>query len=238
LFGAQYEPFFISIFNDILKSMISFLEGTIEHLGDKYVILSTGGIGYKVIVVPKLLNILSKSSEKVNPAPINFAGHQASGGGIGTGQGSKIRLHVHSQLNMREGTFDMYGFQNKEDLELFHLLTSVSGIGPKGAMNVLSVVEPKHLKAAVVNEDADYLKKVSGLGPKTASRLILELKNKVDHVDMGDMRGVDLGQEGQATEALLALGYTQYQAKDALKEAKGKTLEERVREALRLLGKR
>ena len=196
--------------------MISFLEGKIEHLGEKDVILNTGGIGYKVTLVPKLLNILSKSSQAVNP----------------------IKLFVHSQLNMREGTFDMYGFQNKEDLELFHLLTSVSGIGPKGAMNVLSVVEPKHLKAAVVNEDADYLKRVSGLGPKTASRLILELKNKVDHIDMGDMKGVDLGQEGQATEALMTLGYSSSQAKEALKEAKGKTLEERVREALRLLGKR
>lgn len=196
--------------------MISYLEGKIEHFGDKYVILNTGGIGYKVIVVPKLLNILAKTSEVVNP----------------------VKLFVHSQMNMREGTFDMYGFDKSEDLELFHILTSVSGIGPKGAMNVLSVVEPKHLKAAVINEDADYLKKVSGLGPKTASRLILELKNKVDHVDMGDMQGIDLGQEGQATEALLALGYNAYQAKEALKEAKGKTLEERVREALRLLGKR
>jgi Holliday junction DNA helicase RuvA len=197
--------------------MISFVEGTIEHLGEKSVILNTGPIGYKVIVSPKLVNILSKSSQDVN---------------------SKVKLFVHSQLNMREGTFDMYGFDKKEDLELFHLLTTVSGIGPKGAMNILSVVEPKHLKAAVVNEDSTYLKKVSGLGAKTASRLVLELKNKVDYIDMGDMKGIDLGQEGHAVEALLALGYTQYQAKEALKESKGKTLEEKVREALRLLGKR
>ena len=204
--------------------MISFLEGTIEHLGDKYVILNTGGIGYKVIVSPKLLNILTKSSPVVNP----------------------VRLFIHSQLNMREGTFDMYGFQNKEDLELFHLVTSVNGIGPKSAMGILSTIEPKHLKAAVMNEDADYLKKVSGLGPRTAQRLILELKNKIDYLDVGDMQGVDLGQEGQATEALLALGYSPSQAKDALKEstlrqAQGKkaiTLEERVREALKILGKK
>ncbi|MDO8496142.1 MAG: Holliday junction branch migration protein RuvA [bacterium] len=207
--------------------MISFLEGKIEHLGDKYVILSTGGIGYKVIVSPKLLNILSKSTLPVK-GKVDFDPELVE----------RVKLFTHSQLNMREGTFDMYGFQNKEDLELFHMLTRVSGIGPKGAMNVLSVVEPKHLKAAVVNEDADYLKRVSGLGPKTASRLILELKNKLDHIDMGDMKGVDLGQDGQATEALLVLGYSATQAKEALKEAKGKTLEERVREALRLLGKR
>jgi holliday junction DNA helicase RuvA len=193
--------------------MISFLEGTIEYRGDKYVILNTGGIGYRVTMPPKLINSLSKSQDLV-------------------------KVFIHSQLNMREGTFDMYGFQTKEDLELFNLVTSVNGIGPKSAIGILSTIEPKHLKAAIMNDDADYLKKVSGLGPKTAQRLILELKNKIDYLDVGDMEGVDLGQEGQATEALLALGYSSSQAKDALKESKGKTLEERVREALRLLGKK
>jgi len=89
-----------------------------------------------------------------------------------------------------------------------------------------------------MNDDMDYLKRVSGLGSKTAQRLILELKSKIDYLDVGDMEGVDLGQEGQATEALLALGYSPSQAKDALKESKGKTLEERVREALKILGKK
>ena len=157
----------------------------------------------------------------------------------------KIRLFIHSQLNMREGTFDLYGFDKKEDLDLFNLLTTVSGIGPKGAQNILSVVEPSHLKAAVVNEDADYLRKVSGLGAKTAQRLVLELKNKVDYVETADSK-VNLGQEGQATEALLALGYSPSQAKDALQQVQGKllkdtkatTLQERVREALKILGKK
>lgn len=212
--SVVFETTFYILLSTI--NLISFLEGKIEYLGDKYVILNAGGIGYKVIVFPKLLNILSKSTPVVN----------------------SLKLFIHSQLNMREGTFDMYGFQNKEGLELFHLVTSVNGIGPKSAMGILSTIEPKHLKAAVINEDADYLKKVSGLGPKTAQRLILELKNKIDYLDVGDMKGIDLGQEGQATEALLALGYSPSQAKDALKEAKGETLEKRVREALRLLGKK
>ena len=196
-----------------LTSLISFLEGTIEHVGDKYAVLSTGSIGYKVTLIPKLLNILSKTQDKV-------------------------KLFIHSQLNMREGTFDMYGFDKKEDLEMFHILTTVSGIGPKGAMNILATVEPKHLKAAVMSEDPSYLKKVSGLGGKTAQRLVLELKNKLDYLDVGDMKGVDLGQEGQATEALLALGYSAGQAKDVLKEAKGGTLQERVRDALKILGRK
>jgi len=192
--------------------MISFLEGTIEHLGDKYAILNTGGIGYKVILCPKVLNMLAKSE-------------------------GKVKLHIHSQMNMREGTFDMYGFDKKSDLDLFHLLTTVSGIGPKGAQNILSSVEPVHLKAAVVNQDPDYLKKVSTISPKMANRLVLELKGKVDQME-GDTEGIDLSQDGQATEALMVLGYSPSQAKIALKDTKAGTLQERVREALKILGKK
>ncbi len=192
--------------------MISFLEGTVEYRGDRFIIVNTGGIGYKVALGAKVLNSVSKSQDRV-------------------------KLFIHSQLNMREGTFDLYGFEKKEDLDLFGTLTSVSGIGPKAAMNIMSTVEPQHLKMAVVNEDADFLKKVSGLGPKTAQRLIIELQNKLDYIDAGDMTGRNLGEEAHALEALLALGYTQHQAKEALKEAKGDTLQDRVRGALKLLGK-
>jgi len=196
-------------------------------LGDKFVILNTGGIGYKVNIVPKLLNSLSESKSIVKGRSVAESSAQ-----------DIIRLFIHSRLNMREGTFDLYGFEDREGLELFHLLVSVSGIGPKNALNIMSSVEPKHLKAAVINNDPDYLKKISGLGTKTAQRLIMELQNKVDYLETGDVKGMDLGQEGEATEALLTLGYTLNQAKEALKEdAKGQTLEQRVRDALKLLGK-
>ena len=219
--------------------MISYLEGKVEYAGDKFVILNTGGIGYKVNIIPKLLNSLSESKPVVKEVKSLLATTSADPVAQALrGQAPLIRLHVHSQLNMREGTFDLYGFDEREGLELFHLLISVSGIGPKNALNIMASVEPKHLKAAVVNNDPEYLKKISGLGPKTAQRLIMELQNKVDYLEEGDMRGMDLGQEGEATEALLTLGYTLSQAKEALKEdAKGKTLEQRVREALKLLGK-
>lgn len=207
--------------------MISYLEGKIEYLGDKFVILNTGGIGYKVNIVPKLLNSISESKTIVKGRSAEQSSAQDT-----------VRLFIHSRLNMREGSFELYGFEDREGLELFHLLVSVSGIGPKNALNIMSSVEPKHLKAAVINNDPDYLKKISGLGPKTAQRLILELQNKVDYLETGDMEGMDLGQEGEATEALLTLGYTLNQAKEALKEdAKGQTLEQRVRDALKLLGK-
>lgn len=195
--------------------MISFLEGTIEYRGDRFVILNTGSIGYRVTLGAKLLNSLTKSQDRV-------------------------KLFVHSQLNMREGTFDLYGFEKKEDLDLFGTLTTVSGIGPKAAMNIMSTVEPQHLKTAVVNEDADFLKKVSGLGPKTAQRLIIELQNKLDYIDAGDMAGRSLGDEAHALEALLSLGYNQGEAKEALKAVakSATTLQDRVREALKLLGKK
>jgi len=195
--------------------MISFIEGKIEYLGDSYVILSAGGIGYRVYIAPKLTIILSKA------------------------QGD-VKLFIYPQLNMREGSFSFYGFQEKKDLDIFELLTSVSGIGPKNAMNIISAVDPAHLKAAVVKEDANYLLKVSGLGPKTAKRLVLELKNKIEDLDIGDAGDIDLGQEGQAAEALMSLGYSMAQVKEALKEVspKAKDLQERVREALKILGKR
>lgn len=192
--------------------MISFLEGTIEYRGDRFVIVNAGGVGYRVHLIPKTLNSLTKTD-------------------------AKVKLFLHSQLNMREGTFVLYGFDKREDLDLFTLLTSVQGIGPKNAMNIMATVEPKHLKAAVVNEDPNYLKKVSGLGPKTAQRLVLELKNKVDYLDLGDMSADQLTEQSQATEALLALGYSQTQAQDALKDAKGETLQERVRDALKILNR-
>ena len=194
--------------------MISFVEGKIEHIGERSVIINTGGIGYRINVTPKMALTLSKA------------------------QDDKIKLFLHPQLNMREGTFDIYGFKNKEDLELFHLVTSVNGIGPKSAMNILSTVEPRHLKSAVINEDASYLKKVSGLGPKTAQRLVLELKNKIDYLDVGDGIGLNPTEESHAVEALMALGYSSSQAQDALKEVTATTLEEKVRSALKILGKK
>ncbi len=221
--------------------MISFLEGTIEHLGDKYIVLNTGGIGYKVTLCPRVLNMLAKSDGKVNPSPLRGLATLSRSDQSSKGEGSSpqptIKLFVHTQMNLREGTFDMYGFDKKSDLDLFHLLTTVSGIGPKGAQNILSSVEPVHLKAAVINQDPDYLKKVSTISPKMANRLVLELKGKVDQME-GDTEGIDLSQDGQATEALMVLGYSASQAKVALKDTKAGTLQERVREALKILGKK
>jgi len=194
--------------------MISFIEGTVEHIGDKQAVISAGGIGYAITLVPKILASLS-----------NIQG--------------PVKVYVYSKLNMREGTTDMYGFTKPQDLELFRTLTSVSGLGPKTAMQILSTVEPRHLKEAVASEDPQALRKISGLGMKTAQRLVVELAGKLDYIDA---TGSDLGaldQEAQALEALMSLGYTQTQSKDALKEVRGATdLGDRVRKALQSLARK
>jgi Holliday junction DNA helicase RuvA len=194
--------------------MIGFIEGTVEYIGDKYAIIAAGGLGFPITLLPKILVSLTKN------------------------QGS-VKLYVWSKMNMREGTFDHYGFTKVQDLELFRILTSVSGLGPKTAMQVMSTVEPRHLKEAVANEDPAALRKISGLGAKTASRLVVELQDKLDYIET---TGSDLGQldqDAQAIEALTALGYSPTQAKDAVKLVKhGTNLSDRVRQALQLLAKK
>lgn len=194
--------------------MISYIEGTVQYKSDKQAIISAGGIGYTITLVPKILATLAVNQEAV-------------------------KVFVYSRLNMREGTFDLYGFTKLEDMELFKILTSVSGLGPKTAMQILSTVEPRHLKEAVVAENPEALRKISGLGTKTSQRLVVELQGKLDYIDSAgsDMGALDV--ESQAYEALVSLGYSQFQAKDALKQVKdAKDLSDRVRKALQLLAKK
>lgn len=194
--------------------MIGFIEGSIEHIGEKQAIVSAGGVGYAITVVPKILAILAKNQEKV-------------------------KLFIWSRMNTREGTTEHFGFTKPEDLNLFKTLISVSGLGPKTAMQILSTVEPQHLKEAVVGEDPHALRKISGLGLKTAQRLVVELAGKLDYVET---TGSDLGaldQEAQAMEALVTLGYSHTQAKEAIKGVKDAIdISDRVRKALQLLAKK
>jgi len=142
-------------------------------------------------------------------------------------------------MDPREGTFAYYGFTKPEDLELFKVLISVSGLGPKTAMQVLGTVEPRHLKEAVAGEDPQTLRKISGLGLKTAQRLVVELAGKLDYIET---TGTDLGAldlQAQALEALVALGYSHTQGKDALKQVRDAAdLGDTVRKALQLLAKK
>lgn len=227
--------------------MIGFIEGTVVHISEKHAIIAAGGIGYPITLLPKILISLPKNQDLVNPSPIGDrlrnsapkgAGKSPLGEGSSVEKGPLVRLYVWSKMNTRDGTFDHYGFTKPQDLELFRTLTSVSGLGPKTAMQVMGTVEPQHLKEAVANEDPQALRKISGLGLKTAQRLVVELAGKLDYLATTDSDLGALDMQSQALEALMSLGYSQTQGKDALKDVKNAAdLGDLVRKALQLLAR-
>jgi len=189
--------------------MIASLQGKIELKTDRFILLNIGGIGYKIFCPLPTLKKLGK-------------------------KGEEAKLFVHHYV--RENLFDLYGFLSFEELEFFEMLISISGIGPKAGLAVLSVASLKELKASIASGQVGLLTKVSGIGKKTAERVILELGSKI----LVSGREVSkLMADDEAVEALVSLGYTSRQARDALKQvpAKVKGSENRIREALKILGK-
>ena len=179
--------------------MIAFVIGTVAELGDGLVILENNGIGYRVFVPGSV-------SERVT-------------------KGDEIRLHTH--LAVREDAFTLYGFLSKEDLAIFRSLLGVSGIGPKGALSVLSVMSADDLRFAVLSDDIRTISKVPGIGKKTAQKLILELKDKMDLNDIltgssdeetAVPQPADTSAQSEAVMALTALGYPGTQAMKAVRK--------------------
>ena len=138
---------------------------------------------------------------------------------------------------VREDALDLYGFQNQTELEFFEMLISVSGIGPKGALGILNVAPVDHLKEAIAMGDTAALTKVSGIGSKSAQKIILELRDKLGGHE-SETGGTMLGDERDAIEGLVALGYAERSAREALKkvppEIKGTGA--RIKGALKQLG--
>ena len=192
--------------------MISYLEGKILNKNEKFFVVDVSGVGYKVFSHSGIL-------EKI---PEN-------------GQNVKIWTHLY----VREDSMDLYGFLNKEELEFFEILISISGIGPRSALGILEVAPVSSLKQAIVSEDETFFTKVSGIGRKTAQRLILELKNKLSKT-VTPVKGSDSEQMGEALEALVSLGYNQRDARRSLQEIPKDIMgvEAKVKAALKLLGKR
>lgn len=191
--------------------MISYIEGEIIFRGINFIIVKSSGIGFKVFVLPG--NNISVDS---------------------------IRLYTH--LAVREDSLTLYGFSTYEELELFEILISVSGIGPKAGLGILSIADPNTVKLAIAKEDSSILTRVSGIGKKTAERVILELKNKftlgdIKEGELNDAQKQILDQQ-DVIEALMGLGYGQNEVRKVLENIpRDKSLEERVKSALRELGK-
>ena len=194
----------------IIQIMIGHIEGEVKAVRAGFAIIAAGGVGYKVAATKQTL------------APLIL--------------GTTASLWTH--LAVRETALDLYGFPNEEELRFFDLLLTVSGIGPKSALAILDIATVETLRSAVARGNAAYLTTVSGIGKKTAEKIVLELRDKVG-----------LGAEGtagahkddeEALEAMHALGYTPGEARDALRKVPPEITgsSDRLREALKLIGSR
>jgi Holliday junction DNA helicase RuvA len=169
--------------------MISFLRGRIINKGMNYAIVETHDLGYQVFAGETLLNDL-----KI---------------------GAETELYTHHQI--KEDASDLYGFKTLEDLELFELLLTVSGVGPKSALGVLSIASSGDIKEAIIRGDANLLTKVAGIGKKTAERLVLELKTKVLRSGGATVTlNSAAASGGDEIDALMSLGYSLSEARAAL----------------------
>jgi len=192
--------------------MIGSVKGKIILKTDKFLIVETAGVGYKINVSPDTLAKLSlpRKSSGQNDTDVSFW------------------IHTH----VREDILDLYGFLDRQELEFFEMLINVSGIGPKGALNILGVASIETLKKAIATSDTAYLTKISGIGKKTAEKIVIELRDK-----MGEEKsGTSLQGELDALEALKSLGYSQNEAREALKKVSPDiNTNTKIREALKIL---
>jgi Holliday junction DNA helicase RuvA len=192
--------------------MIAFLAGKIINKGQGFVILKVNDVGYKIFI---------NSVQYIE---------------LDIGQTAELYIHQH----VREDALSLYGFKTMEELEMFELLLSITGIGPKSALGVISIASVTELKEYIVQGDPTLLTKVSGIGKKTAERVVLELREKVRCLaGTGTGRTGDVSIKGDEIDALMALGYSMSQAREALGAVNSgvKDSGERIREALKKLGK-
>lgn len=181
--------------------MIAFIKGEIADIAEDNVVIDTGNIGYNIKISTGTANLLP-------------------------GIGQEIKLYTYTHI--REDLFQLYGFLTRDDMDIFKKLITVNGIGPKGGLGILSVMNADDLRFAIMSGDAKAISKAPGIGAKTAERIILDLRDKVsleDTLIAREMKayngagetGIDNNAKNEAVEALVALGYS---ASDALKAVK------------------
>jgi len=193
--------------------MISSLEGRISLKAEKYAIIETGGVGYKIWCSEKTLSKIPQI-------------------------GQSVKLFTY--LSVKETGWDLFGFLTLEELELLELLILIPGIGPKTAANILSGASVEDLQEAIVLGDETILSRVSGIGKKVAQKIVIELKSKVKKLAKGSGDKFRVADDIEIIDALVALGYKIYEAREALKQVPEtiKGVENRVKEALKRLGKK
>jgi len=192
--------------------MIGSLRGKIIAKTEKFVLVETGGVGYLVSVSPDTLSRAPKTNEE-------------------------IFLFIHTHV--REDALDLYGFAERDELEFFEMLLGVPGVGPRGALAILGITSVETLRRAIGTGDTSYLTKISGIGKKTAEKIVVELRDKMAKGLEACQGGETMQGELDALEALKSLGYSQSEAREALKKVTpDANLNAKIKEALKILGGR
>ena len=191
--------------------MIGFLKGIIELLDRPSVYIDVNGVGYKVLVSDNVYLKLVKTE--------------------------KIKLFTYTYV--KEDALELFGFMEIEDLKLFEGLITVSGIGPKTALNIFSFGERKEIIEAIIKGDVSFLTSVPRLGTKNAQKIIIELKNKMGKGSDLDLSGKDLLENAEAVQALKNFGFSAGEAQKAIREIKiqGLSIDEKIKMALKNLGR-
>ena len=185
--------------------MIGYIKGIVEEVTSDRLILENGGIGYEIFVPSSVLD-------------------------SGLGEGEEMKKYTY--MNVREDALQLFGFLTRDDLQVYRLLIGVNGIGPKAAIGVLSAMSADTLRFAVLADDAAAIAKAPGIGKKTAQKLILELKDKLNAEEAFELKLAHVQEEAgaeaaaadgsrEAVEALVALGYSSTQALQAVRKVSG-----------------
>lgn len=203
--------------------MLSYIKGILKIKTNGYIVVETAGIGYKIFMPQSTITKVGNLDNEIQ---------------------------VYTYMRVKEDEISLYGFLNNEELRMFELLISVSGIGAKGALNILSNITPSQFALAVITNNVEILKKIPGIGPKTAQRAILELKDKLkkeqeisisEEEEINTMQKVIKEDEivSEAINALQVLGYTKRETIEALQNIDLTTLtvEDIIRKALSNLSK-
>lgn len=185
--------------------MIAYVKGTLAEVTEGNAVVDVGGIGYNIKISAGALNLLPPVRQEVT---------------------------FYTYTYVREDIFCLYGFLNPEDLTVFKLLITVNGVGPKGALGILSVMSARDLQFAIASADSKMIARAPGIGKKTAERVILDLRDKVsledalrglgaESISVQDTQSAPAGARNQAIEALTALGYGAAEARKAVSRVEG-----------------
>ena len=198
--------------------MIAYLRGMLSFKADEYIIIDLNGVGYKVFMSKSAIDSLPDNNNEIKE---------------------------YTNMRVKEDDVSLFGFNSNEELHTFELLISVGGIGAKSAIAILSNITPSKFALAVITNDVGTLKKLQGIGPKTAQRIILELKDKIKTEEAITLPNNDeieekiINEENQEEliQALQVLGYRRFEINAVLPKLKQTELEERIKEALQYLSK-